>query len=146
MAGMGIDIKVVGMQKVIINLGDLKLKGVDLTPAMKRGGLVMLSSINQNFARGGRPVAWRPLKDATLKTKLKKGYGPYPLIRTGNLRKSISAQPGPESLIIGTSIIYGRTHQQGRGAIPARPYLLFQKSDIQQIQKLILRYLGFKAL
>jgi phage virion morphogenesis protein len=42
-----------------------------------------------------------------------------------------------ETAIVGTNLIYGATHQFGRGGIPARPYLGVSKANGDEIEQLV---------
>ena len=120
----------------------------DLTVPMKRAGIYMFGSIQRNFQVGGRPRMWRPLKAATLAAKLRHGWSATPLVRTGQLRRSITPRADRRRMTIGTTVPYARIHQFGgrtgrrhATTIPARPYLVFQRDDLQVIRQMILDYI-----
>lgn len=109
-----------------------------LKPAMKIIGKIMRTSIVENFQEGGRPDAWTPLSDETLLTK----KGDKILIDSGVLKGSIHPDPevGEDYVIVGTNKKYAAIHQfggkAGRGGkvtIPARPFMLIQDEDIDDI-------------
>jgi phage virion morphogenesis protein len=110
-----------------------------LKPAMKIIGQIMRTSIVENFQKGGRPDAWAPLSDETLLTK----KGSKILIETGfagGLMGSIHSEIGDDYVMVGTDKKYAAIHQfggkTGRGSkvtIPARPFLLIQDEDIDDI-------------
>jgi phage virion morphogenesis protein len=92
----------------------------------------MLFSIEENFRKGGRPVGWIPSKKAKGRT----------LIDTARLKNSITYRAAPDSLTVGTNVIYARIHQlggmAGRGRktkIPARPFLVIQEADLTYLKK-----------
>jgi phage virion morphogenesis protein len=141
----------------------------DLSPCLRQFGQYMLGSIERNFAVGGRPTAWEPLKFATKvawhtrrRSWWNKGGGGMtakgraawegrkPLTDTGRLRRSIQvAEVTPRSVTIGTNLVYAAIHQfgglAGRGRkvrIPARPYLVFQKEDVRRAKEMLLAYLA----
>ena len=129
-------------------LSGFKEKGRDLTVPFKRGSQVMLASISRNFRSGGRPTPWKPLSFKYFTRKISQGYSPIPLTRTGRLQASVTGLAETKRLRMGTSIVYGRIHQFGglagkkRSArIPARPYLIFQKQDLRDIERLIVEHL-----
>lgn len=164
MSGVSIGVTIVGLEKVMLRLDETSLRARDLTPAMKKGRQVMLASVDENFMRSGRPVAWRPLKESTLRRKLRLGGSPMPLIGAGtytrslkrqsgggSLRRSITGEASAAKLVIGTSKVYGRIHQKGGQAgrnhaatIPARPYLVFQRQDLKYIERLIVAHVTGK--
>lgn len=142
-SGFSIKVSATGIGEVIIKLRGARARMEDLTPAMKQGAVMMLRSVDQNFRQSGRPIPWKPLKFATLKRKLRQGYSPLPLTRTGALRRSITQKTFRQKFQLGTSIKYGAVHQFGGGNnIPARPYLVFQRQDVKRINKLVLEYIA----
>lgn len=148
MAGLVVTIKTEGLVQVTIALRGLKNRALDLTVPLKQAGTLMLRSVSANFRQGGRPVPWRPLAFSTLKRKLRQGYSPIPLTRTGHLQRSITYHTSQTRLLIGTSVPYAAVHQFGGRAgrnlaarIPARPYLRFQREDLNRIRTLIVKHL-----
>lgn len=147
---MGMDVSVTqqGMEQVTAYISGFKEKAADLTVPMKQAAILMMGSVQKNFDASGRPISWIPLKASTLKEKMRKGYSPKPLIRTGGLRQSFATSVGRMEMSIGTSIVYGRIHQKGGRAgrnqsatIPARPYLVFQRDDLDKIRDLVVKHL-----
>lgn len=67
---------------------------------------------------------WRPLARARVRNR-RKGDRGKPLVDTGRLRASVTTRPRvtAEGFTITADPIYAATHQYGRGAIPARPFL-----------------------
>lgn len=105
------------------------LRADDITPSlaalsdpelMRRAalaaGTVIGSLAQRAFSEPGlRPTPW-PARTSG---------GSHPLLLlSGNLRQSIHVQPeGVDSVRIGSPVVYGATHQHGRGPIPARPFI-----------------------
>jgi phage gpG-like protein len=58
-------------------------------PLEKAIRLVIIPSIQQNFRVGGRPE-WEPLAEYTLKRRRDEGYGLTPLVKTGNLERTMT--------------------------------------------------------
>jgi len=137
-------------QKVRIFLKDLQERLLNLRPALEEIKVYMLSSIEQNFAEGGRPRRWPPLSEKTIVQRRKKGKWPGQiLVQSGHLLGSIEGTVRDDSVIIGTNKPYAAIHQfggkAGRGhkvSIPARPYLVFQDEDIEEIKQILLDYLS----
>lgn len=67
-----------------------------------------------------RAAEWEPLTEATQKAKGGKGNL---LIDSGAMVHSITHVVGADSVEIGSDRVYAPTHQFGRGAIPARPFI-----------------------
>lgn len=134
----------------------------DLRPALKSIGEHMLRSVDRNFAAEGRPMKWRPWSMATIesrrggrgKTYTKKGQlraatsrmltASKILTMSSRLRRSVTYQVQPESVLVGTNVIYAAIHQFGgecgRGKMvrmPARPYLMVQDEDWDAIADIV---------
>jgi phage virion morphogenesis protein len=71
----------------------LQTKMINLKPVMQIVAGMMESAIQRNFADGGRPAKWAPLK-------YRKGQ---PLIDTGRLKNSITSDSDATSAIAGVS-------------------------------------------
>ena len=73
-----------------------------------------------------------------------------PLIDTGRLMKSITYKlRGRHGVAVGTNVVYGAIHQfggkAGRGhsvTIPARPFLVVQDEDLQEIGEILKRHIA----
>ena len=148
MADVRFKVTVKDNQQVKFYLKRRRKKALNLVIPLKKAGLLMLRSINRNFESSGRPNKWKPLKRSTLLAKVRKGFSPKPLIRSGAMKRSITFTSNRKRLAIGTSIVYGAIHQFGGRAgrhlsakIPKRTYLLFQNQDLEDIEELITDHL-----
>jgi phage gpG-like protein len=122
----------------------------NLTPALKKAGVLMQRSINQNFREEGRPVKWRKLSQATIRARRKgPGAGSAKILQdTGRGRMSVTTKGAfgsiyrldAQSLVLGTNIGYMAKHQKGED-VPKRVFLLFQEQDKRQISELMLRHM-----
>lgn len=74
--------------------------------ALKECGLVLLRSIAKTFKAGGRPVRWKPSKRA-------KAVGGKTLIKTAQLKNSITMRVSDKTLTVGTSVKYAAIHDLG---------------------------------
>lgn len=140
MAQVAITIKQKGLDEVKAYFDNVKLRMKNLDPPLKQGGILMLRSAETNFRFAGRPT-WKPLAQSTLIWKLRNGYSPLPLTRSGDLRKSITFRVNRKILFVGTSIPYAAVHQLGGRHVPARPFLIFQDKDIERINQLIFEHI-----
>lgn len=123
------------------------------TPVMEVVGEIIAASVERNFEDGGRP-AWEPsarvLED-----------GGQTLTDTGRLRRSITAEAGNGWAAVGTNVLYARIHQLGGTirpktgkalntpyglfksvTIPARPFLMVQDEDWEEIHAAISDFLS----
>lgn len=142
-------------------LAEMIYRASDLTPIMDQFGKYMVRSVRKNFDQGGRPKKWDRLKywpvvpKGTKRTRwnqFKRMQGRArmggPLVLTGDLRAHIGYEAEPKDLVLYATPEYDAvkapvhqrgTDKAGRGRnviIPARPYLVFQREDIQYFKKL----------
>lgn len=139
-----IDFEGLGLAEGVIRR--IRERALDLSIPLRAGGVHMMGSIRRNFKVGGRPKKWTPLKPATLKAKAPKTKA---LIDSARLMGSVVFKESRDRLDVGTNLVYGRIHQfggqAGRGLatmIPARPYLVFQESDVRVIARFIGEHLA----
>ena len=136
-----IKLRAEGIGKVQAYLGKTVARAKDLRAPLMKGGNVMLRSVDQNFKSAGRPNMWKPLSRVYGIRKIKQGYSPLPLTKTGQLRRSITFRVAQKKLSIGTSVPYARYHQFGTRSLPSRPYLVFQREDLRRIETLIVQHI-----
>jgi len=72
-------------------------------------------------ARAPDGSSWRPLSPRTI-ARRRKG-STRPLLDTGRLRNSIHVTHDASGVYVQTSVVYAATHNFGRDAIPARPFI-----------------------
>jgi phage virion morphogenesis protein len=116
-------------------------------PALEIIGATVKASVQRNFEVGGRPEGWEPLSPATMAQKkgggvlVQQGYA-------GGLLGSINVAVDKDQVRIGTNKIYAAIHQFGGKAgpgrkvsIPARPFLMVQDEDWDEINAALQDYL-----
>lgn len=135
MAGASFDIQLTIGNAEEVKAAFLKLQGTlqDLTPAFRDIGEAMLNVTRERFNNQTAPdgAPWKPLSPAY--ARVKKQNVAQILTLYGRLRGTLNYQAGPKEVRIGAPLIYGATHQFGRGAIPARPFLGLSTSDEQEL-------------
>lgn len=108
---------------------------------------VLSPSLKENFAVGGRPVAWEFLLEETVKRKSEKKYRSpsAPLIATGLLARvagqiNIWKVDGPQGLAYINALPqaeYGVIHQVGNlPNLPQRMWAQIQESDANDIEEI----------
>lgn len=147
MAGASIEIEWDDAQlKAVFAVFDRLQKEIDdLTPLMQDIGEYLLPAHQDRILAGIQPDGqpFEPLDPDYAAWKIdkgKRGAGKI-LILDNVLRGLLAYQADSESLRLGTNTPYGATHQFGRGAIPARPYLGFAAEDITEIEAIALDFL-----
>lgn len=113
------------------------------------GLYVQKQTIKERFDKEQSPEGqkWKPLAPATVKRRLKRHKkGNMKILQdTGELRRNIShptaLQVGDSYVRFGTKLKYARTHQFGRGKIPARPFLGVNESEKKHITSMFRQYL-----
>jgi phage virion morphogenesis protein len=156
----GVKMRITANDKAVVKfLSNLEKKLNNLTPVYKKIGNLVVNSSKENFRQGGRPETWIPLADSTLLklmggkqgSQKKRGKGTQvkavnkladkkTLIESKRLMNSITYNAMNDNVNIGTNVVYGAIHQlggqAGRGLkanIPARPYLMVQDGDWEDI-------------
>jgi phage virion morphogenesis protein len=140
MAGSAVNISMSIMDRQIREqLEKMQLRLGHLQPALKIIGDIVEDSVEENFAKGGRPQKWQRLAPAT-EAKKKGGSILVDQGYHGGLLGSIHSEVGHNSVMVGTDKKYGAIHQFGGKAgrnkkvtIPAREYLLVQDEDWVEI-------------
>lgn len=134
---------------------DIRSFRVPLTRSVQQ---VMIPSIQENFASGGRP-AWQSVADATRQIKANLGASLTPLTRTGALKRNMGyvsmwdiTTSQATIAALPDRISYGSIHQSGsqsgsgRGSnIPARPFAVFQDADEEKISQVFDQWLAERA-
>jgi len=101
---------------------------------------LMIRSFDLNFRYEGRPKKWAPLLKATIRRKKSSGI----LKDTGRLRLSTMSEAAggnitkfaSDSLIMGTSVPYAKYLQEGTKHMPARPFVIIQNEDAEEMERL----------
>ena len=114
-------------------------------------GEALVSSTIQHFVEGKGPDGedWKPSERSARD-------GGKPLSDTGRLRQSIEYATAPDSVMVGTNVIYARIHQLGgeirpknkkalkvggrlvsKVTMPARPYLYMDEEDKAEVAHII---------
>jgi phage virion morphogenesis protein len=119
---------------------------------LKIAGNYMRGSIEKTFREQGSPSgSWAPLAASTIKRDKTAGPGRKILIKTGQLKNSITyALVGSDRLLIGSNLKQAAIQQLGgeagrrppfkktggrRPMIPARPYIVFRPEDPANMAK-----------
>lgn len=146
---------------VIARLKKIAKAGADLTAPLNTIGEIILSSVEENFAREGRfesagswrggNTRWADLAASTKAARAKQGKWPGQKLQMsqGGLAASISKVVKGNAVTVGTNKAYGAIHQfggqAGRGrkvTIPARPFLVVQDEDVEDIMDVLDKYIS----
>jgi len=123
----------------------------DMSQAYFAVAQYIMGSIDRTFKAEGRPRRWQKLADTTIADRIRKGFGPKPiLVRTGLLRNSLTRMGapqqhlriGPRSLQFGSNVDYFLPNQMGTDTIPAREMFLLQRQDNSQISRILNTYVN----
>lgn len=115
----------------------------DLTPLFGQIGEYLKDSTTRRFEAQESPdgTPWAPLSPAYARRKKKNAD--KILVLDGVLRDYTAYNPEPRSLEFGTGLQskdYAASHQFGRDAIPARPFLGISDEDENEILLLLREY------
>ena len=121
-------------------LAELRRRGESMEPALRSIGELLLNSTRARFDSQTSPDGepWTPLKPRTLARK--KRNRDKILTEEGRLRGTLAYQVGDGWVEVGSPLVYGATHQFGRDAIPARPYLGLSSEDAADVREEILDF------
>ncbi len=115
-------------------LEELLLKAEDLSAPQLEASDLLEKSVKENFRAGGRPDPWVPRK--------KEVEWPL-LIKTGELMESIKAEvTSPTEIDIFSDLDYAAAQDMGTDKLPARPFMLIQEKDADEIEEIFARHLG----
>lgn len=116
-------------------------------PLVKSVRSVVIPSIRKNFAVEGRP-AWAPLAPATV---LDRGASGPILDRTGRLKRvatqfNIWSYTRDSATITGldSRVKYAKYHQGGTRKMPARPFVMLQNEDEEEIERIFYEWLDMR--
>ena len=144
--------------QITLGIGALAESLADLTPVMQEIGEFLVASTKDRFQAGVSPdgSAWTPKSPTTIKAAARRGVrlDPRPLFgETGMLSSQIGMVAGPNSVEVGSNMIYSAVMQFGAGkgafgadkaghpipwgSIPARPFLGLSEADEQGIRDIV---------
>ena len=123
-----------------------KLK--NFTEPLFRSSEIILKDIRINFqTEGGLVGGWKPLKKATVKARLREGYGAGPILhKSGAYERSFKGNIEPKRLTIDAwGIDYHKYHQSiaPRSKLPRRKTLFLRKPVREEIQRFFQEYVRF---
>jgi phage virion morphogenesis protein len=119
-----------------------------LAPVMERTSATMLTSVQQNFSTesAGTPYNghaapagfWADLAASTKRTRAARGTWPGKKLNDrGRLLASLQRFSTATEAGVGTSVAYARFLHSGTKRIPARPFLVLQQRDVDEIERLV---------
>lgn len=133
-----------------------KLKAIadglrDMRPLWQAVGMyIQRQTIKERFDKEQSPGGqkWKPLSQSTVNHRKKRHKsGNMKILQdTGELRRSITYEAEPNSVRVGTNLKYARTHQFGRGNIPARPFLGVNDEEKKHIISMLGSYIKKNVL
>ena len=143
---MKINIKASGISQLKQKLKAQAEKLSNLQPFWQVVGMyVQKQTIKERFDKEQAPdgTKWKPLSPARIKQRMKRHKtGNMKILQdVGELRRSVKYEAGQTYVRIGSNLKYARTHQFGRGNIPARPFLGVTPLEQQHINDMFRAYL-----
>lgn len=143
---MKINIKASGISQLKQKLKAQAEKLSNLQPFWQVVGMyVQKQTIKERFDKEQSPdgTKWKPLSPARIKQRMKRHKtGNMKILQdVGELRRSVKYEAGQTYVRIGSNLKYARTHQFGRGNIPARPFLGVTQLEREHINDMFRAYL-----
>lgn len=132
------------------DLNGIVKRSEDMSPVFEAYARYLMGVVARNFEAEGRPKRWAALAPSTVQDRIRKGYGPGPILeRTGKLKRSLTERGatgnilriGPKSLKYGSSVKYFVYHQYGTSTMPARKMMVAQRQDNSQLSRIANTYL-----
>ena len=119
-----------GLESMIASLEEKALRAQDFMPIFPKAKAEIAMSTAANFTSNGLLVGgWAPLDAEYGAWKMTRFPGAPPLVRTGRLFASLTAQNmasvnmSPKSFTIGTNVEYAKFHQYGTSKMAKRKVL-----------------------
>lgn len=101
------------LRDVLARLGRLESAGANLSPLMRVVRGILHDSVEENFARQGRP-GWRPLAKRTIAKRTKAGTWPGKILQErGELAASVEPGSDRTSAWVATKKRHAKIHQYG---------------------------------
>lgn len=137
------------------SIAELTAKFGDLTPVMGSIGEYMLGRVRDRFDSETSPSGskWALLAESTIKNKQRRQKSgttrngksrvrtnaePSAILKdTFLLRDTMTYNPSPFSVAIGTPQKYGIYHQYGTARMPKREFLGYNDADLKEIQEIV---------
>jgi len=150
MSGSFIQVEIEGGNEIREAINRLAERGQDLRPVFADIGEYLHQAHYERFKQGVDPEGndWTPLNPDYQKRK--EANKDKILILGDVLGFKLAPQPTAETLLFGTNLDYGATHQFGRGRtarkktgtvydakIPARPFLGLSDADVDEVKWLL---------
>lgn len=120
-------------------------RGENLQPVFDEIGKLIRESVDENFQEGGRhngnpesifggSERWEEVSEKWARRKLQLGGDPDNiLLLDGNLVGSLDHEASKDEVVISAGMEYAERQHHGGGGIPARPFLVIQEEDLDEI-------------
>jgi phage virion morphogenesis protein len=132
---VSVSIEITGLDPLIAKLE--RLARPDQVELMEQIGSLVESQTRNRIANEKRDPSGKQWKKWSAKYARTRHGGHSLLMNEGDLLDSIQWQVSGDKVEIGSNLVYARTHQLGRGAIPARPYLGLSDENRDEISEVI---------
>jgi hypothetical protein len=142
-------LEVRGARKAAVDLAELGERGSDIRRVSEKVRSIYRRSNERRFASNGLG-SWPPLADSTVERKLRGGYDPRPMRRTGDLERALTAPRASDQIDrrdrtefrFGTTLPYAGYHDSGTGGEKKRELVELTASERNQISDLISAYVA----
>lgn len=122
-------------------LQEMRVRASDVRPAWDTLLTWWAARNLTHFRNSGKrwKTPWKPLARSTLAEKMRLGYPADILIRTGELRDSLSKRPlpverlRPHEMEAGTDVGYAHFHQTGTSRMPARKLINARQLQLEGV-------------
>ena len=124
------DLEASDLERLRGQIADIAKRAKDMQKPLRVRAEALRGVILESFTKSQSPTGetWKPLAASTVERR-RKGSS-KPLVDTGLLRGSITAEAGKTSIrfgVAGAAAKYGKAHQFGGGKVPRRAFLPLDK-------------------
>ena len=143
MAGVNLQIDLRGADAIQKALNRIAQAGRNLREPLGDIGEHLLNTHRERWALEKSPdgIPWEPLSEGYVERKRRKRPAAGILVYDDLLKGALRYQIRGNALELGTDLPYGATHQFGRDAIPARPFLGLSKADERDVLDILREHL-----
>lgn len=149
---MKLDVEVIGEEKVLANIKEMRARARDARPATRRVKDILITANRKQFETQGSYSGdpWAPLAPSTLERKTREGIDLRPLHgKTGALETSLTGGRGKRTSATksgaraGSKVWYGVFARSGtKSGEPARKLVGLSHADQTKIGRVVLDYVA----
>lgn len=145
---LGVDLNIQfaddGAKQLSVKLDHFGKVAKDFSPIFQEfNDTIMMPGIQRNFSAQGRPTRWANLAEATVKARIRNGYGAGPiLVASGGMKNSFRARIGKRSYAVYNLKKWFKWNNFGTPTIPARTMVVLLVGQRRRFTEIARKHLG----